>query len=55
MKFAPADDKGTLFYSSAIGAPNPWAPDGAHFQLVMHHELAKALDTVPWLRSEVGS
>ena len=55
MKFAPADDKGTPFYSSAIGAPNPWTPDGAHFQLVMHHELAKALDALPWLHTEARS
>jgi hypothetical protein len=48
FRFAPADDKGTPFYSSAIGAPNPWKPDGGHFQLVMHHELAKALDRLGW-------
>jgi hypothetical protein len=52
MKFAPADDKGTPFYSSALGAPNPWLVDGAQFQLVMHHELAKALDDLPWLHAD---
>lgn len=52
FRFAPADDKGTPFYSSALGAPNPWTPEGAHFQLVMHHELAKALDALPWLQTE---
>lgn len=55
MKFAPADDKGTPFYSSALGAPNPWLADGAQFQLVMHHELAKALEALPWLQTETRS
>lgn len=55
MKFAPADEKGTPFYSSALGAPNAWLADGAQFQLIMHHELAKALDGLPWFRIEEGA
>lgn len=53
MRFAPADDKGTPFYSSALGAPNPWLPDGAQFQLVMHHELAKAIDQLAWHNNDI--
>ena len=52
MQFAPADDKGTPFYSSALGAPHPYLPDGAHFQLIMHHELAKALDDLSWFEND---
>jgi hypothetical protein len=52
IQFAPSDDKGTPFYSSALGAPNPYLPDGAHFQLVMHHELAKALGDLAWFDAD---
>ena len=42
------------FYSGAIGMGNPW-PKGDEFELVMHHELAKALDrldAIGWFKRE---
>ncbi len=40
--FVDSDTRpGQKFYSSAIGFPNPYSE--GHFQLVMHHELAKAI------------
>jgi hypothetical protein len=42
FEFVDSDTRlGEKFYSSALGIPNPY-PEG-HFQLVMHHELAKAI------------
>lgn len=42
--FPPSEQRpNEPFYSGAIGMGNPW-PKGAEFELVMHHELAKALD-----------
>jgi len=50
MQFAPADDRGGLFYSSSIGFENPLVVPGMNFELVMHHELSKALDTLGWFK-----
>ena len=48
--FAPAKNRpDDLFYSSAIGMENQW-PHGKEFELVMHHELAKALDSLGWFK-----
>lgn len=44
MKFLPSSKRDAPFYSSAIGLDNPSRPEGADYELVMHHELAKALD-----------
>ena len=42
FEFADSDDRpGEKFYSSSIGMKNAYAE--GHFQLVMHHELAKAI------------
>ena len=49
MEFLPSIDRDEPFYSSAIGIGNSATPDRAEFELVMHHELAKALER---LRSE---
>lgn len=43
MNFLPSSKRDAPFYSSAIGIDNPALPDGAEYELVMHHELAKAL------------
>lgn len=48
--FAPTNDRGGLFYSSALGLENPMSPEGSEFQLVMHHELAKAIDSLGWFK-----
>lgn len=37
---------GVKFYSSSIGMPNSYT--SGEFQLVMHHELAKALQELAW-------
>ena len=44
MEFLPSSTRETPFYSSAIGVGSAVTPVGAEFELVMHHELAKALD-----------
>jgi len=41
-------DKGQKFYSSALGMPNDYSPQGSEFELVMHHELAKAISDLGW-------
>lgn len=42
FEFVDSDTRpGEKFYSSALGIPNPYTE--GHFQLVMHHELAKAI------------
>ncbi|PNG49924.1 MULTISPECIES: hypothetical protein [unclassified Variovorax] len=50
MSFAPNPGSSEPFYSSAIGLANPMQPKGGEFQLVMHHELAKAFDLLGWFR-----
>jgi hypothetical protein len=40
--------KGAIFYSSSIGADNPYVTDEEQYELVMHHELAKALCSLGW-------
>lgn len=37
---------GETFYSSSLGMPNPYT--SGEFQLVMHHELAKAIEELHW-------
>lgn len=44
MEFLPSEKRDDPFYSSSIGVPSSITPPGAEFELVMHHELAKALD-----------
>jgi hypothetical protein len=44
MEFLPSSNRDKPFYSSSIGVGSSTTPDGAEFELVMHHELAKALD-----------
>lgn len=44
MEFLPSGKRDAPFYSSAIGVGSNVTPEGADFELVMHHELAKALD-----------
>jgi len=47
FEFIDAGDRpGERFYSSALGMPNPYTE--GEFQLVMHHELAKALEQLNW-------
>lgn len=44
MEFLPGSRRDAPFYSSSIGVGSSVTPEGAEFELVMHHELAKALD-----------
>lgn len=44
--FLPSTNREEPFYSSAIGLENPAKAPGADFELVMHHELAKAIELV---------
>ncbi|MCG2592990.1 hypothetical protein LZ009_09375 [Ramlibacter sp. XY19] len=44
MEFLPSSRRDAPFYSSSIGVGSSVTPEGGEFELVMHHELAKALD-----------
>lgn len=44
MEFLPSSRRDAPFYSSSIGVGSSTTPEGAEFELVMHHELAKALE-----------
>lgn len=44
MEFLPSSKRDAPFYSSSIGVGSSTTPEGAEFELVMHHELARALD-----------
>jgi hypothetical protein len=44
MEFLPSSRRDAPFYSSSIGVGSSTSPEGGEFELVMHHELAKALD-----------
>lgn len=49
MKFAPNEQSGEDFFSTAIGSESHYRDEkSGHFQLIMHHELAKALDELGW-------
>lgn len=45
-EFIDADKREEKFYSSALGMPNAYTT--GDFQLVMHHELAKAIEALGW-------
>ncbi len=48
MNFAISGKTGNDFYSSAIGFDNPFKSPKQEYQLVMHHELAKAIEALGW-------
>lgn len=48
MNFAIAEARDEPFYSSAIGSDNPYKSAKSEYQLVMHHELAKAIQSLGW-------
>jgi len=50
FKFAMAEQRGEPFYSSALGMDNPYRPEGTEYQLVMHHELARAIEQLGWFK-----
>lgn len=44
-----SNGRGGVFACSAIGFENPYKTKTSHVQLVMHHELAKALELLGWV------
>ena len=50
MRFYQSSPAHSPFYSSSLGMGNPYRTDDQHFQLVMHHELAKAIESLGWFR-----
>jgi hypothetical protein len=48
MNFARSGKTGEPFHSSAIGMDNPFKSAKQEYQLVMHHELAKAIEKLGW-------
>ena len=50
MNFLLAEVRNAPFYSSAIGADNPYKTPDAEYELVMHHELAKAIEQLGWFQ-----
>ena len=51
MAFSTNELSGDPFFSSSIGNGSPMKTSDARFRLVMHHELAKALDTLGWFEN----
>jgi hypothetical protein len=51
ITFYPSIDREEPFYSSAIGMGNAYKAESEEFVLVMHHELAKALEQLGWFHS----
>lgn len=52
FKFLKSKTRDSLFYSSALGADNPNIPDDhEEYQIIMHHELSKALDKISWFKN----
>lgn len=51
MNFAMSTTRGEPFYSSALGMDNPYKSEKAEYQLVMHHELAKAITQLGWFKA----
>jgi hypothetical protein len=51
FRFLKAPARDSFFYSSAIGMDNPNIPvEDEEYQLIMHHELAKALAKLRWFK-----
>lgn len=48
MNFFKPVGKDRYFYCSSIGTDNPYLNSKADYQLVMHHELAKAIGQLGW-------
>lgn len=48
MNFIFAESRDEPFYSSSLGADNPYQSAKDEYQFVMHHELAKALESLGW-------
>lgn len=48
MSFVHAESRDEPFYSSSLGADNPYQSEKSEYQFVMHHELSKALDSLGW-------
>jgi hypothetical protein len=46
MEFLPSSQREAPFHSSSIGVGSSTTPDGAEFELFMHHGLAKALGQI---------
>ncbi len=51
MIFAINGKTGAPFNSSSIGADNPFKAPESEYELVMHHELAKAIEALGWAKA----
>jgi hypothetical protein len=47
---APWVFNGTPFYSGSIGLGSPSKSEESHFQITMHHEVAKAIERLGWFK-----
>lgn len=54
MKFQQSANRDQPFYSSAIGLDNPAKAPNSDYELVMHHELAKALQRIAGLQDRMS-
>ena len=53
FQFLKSKTRDAFFYSSAIGTDNPnLTEDDKEYQLIMHHELAKALSKLGWFSED---
>lgn len=48
VNFVGSEERGKPFFSSALGSDNPYKSDKSEYQLVMHHEVAKAIEQLGW-------
>lgn len=53
MKFSPMDETGEdkPFFCSSIGAGSLYKKKGQDYQLIMHHELSKAITESGWFKN----
>lgn len=50
LGMSPVMWNGTPFYSGSIGLGSMFKSEESHFQITMHHELAKAIERLGWFR-----
>lgn len=55
MNYARSGKTGEVFHSSAIGMDNPYKSPNQEYQLVMHHELAKAIEILGWADARIDA
>ena len=50
LGLTPVMWNGSFFYSGSIGLGSMFKSEESHFQITMHHELAKAIERLGWFK-----